>query len=187
MLQTPPQDTDTLEALTGEEHRLRALSLRHESEAERAARLEATVRRAADAAAASAANGVAMMSLSDAEAFFKEMRSDFPEEYWGFGIQNLAGMILLPHLGALFRGWDPLADPSRGAALVRGWRGLLVQQSTGGWEEEAAAAEGPDVLEAIFEDVAMPALRTVSLVFCCIFLEYTCLQESYRKRLVVTT
>lgn len=50
---------------------------------------------------------------------------EFHEEFVMYNLPAAALAAALPQLQALFRGWQPLAEPARGLAQLQRWRPLL--------------------------------------------------------------
>lgn len=88
------------------------------------------------------------------EATFSRMRAQHPQEYVLHRIPLVALACVLPHAAALMGGWDPLADHTRGAAVLRRWRRLL-QGPPGG----PLSAEDDPMVQLVAE-VVVPPLRS---------------------------
>ncbi|CAN6235604.1 unnamed protein product [Urochloa humidicola] len=62
---------------------------------------------------------------------FAALKEAFPREYAAFHLADAARAIAAPLLRrAVFRQWDPLADPSRGVDAVAGLRGALLDDGS---------------------------------------------------------
>ncbi|GLC32990.1 hypothetical protein PLESTB_000382900 [Pleodorina starrii] len=116
------QDTATL--LVREKQRLEEEDAR---QAEACARLEAVAAEVAVVRELPAATPLGQL----AEAYGK-IRERYREEYIMYGLAQAALAQVLPRMQALLRGWEPLAEPSRGAAEMRTWKALLQGDAAGG-------------------------------------------------------
>eukprot|EP00976_Prorocentrum_cordatum_P004405 86599-Prorocentrum_minimum.AAC.1 len=97
-------------------------------------------------------------SLPHLEGAFGDIRRRFPEEYVMYQLAACALHQAHPHFAALFAGWNPLAEPSRGTREVASWRPLL--------ENEAAAhsiypeLEAEDAYARLLVECVLPPVRS---------------------------
>lgn len=100
------------------------------------------------------------VSLEQLHAEYASMAATYPEEYILYSLPAAALSQVLPLLGQLLAGWQPLQNPGVGVEQFRAWKGLLETEGSrqavlGSWEDSQ------DPYGVLVMDLIMPPIRYV--------------------------
>ncbi|KAF1765251.1 hypothetical protein GCK72_005203 [Caenorhabditis remanei] len=70
-------------------------------------------------------------TMSECQALFRRLRSEFPHEYELYSLETVAIPIVLPLIQRHFADWKPLQDKSYGCDLISEWRDILDDSKNG--------------------------------------------------------
>eukprot|EP00878_Enallax_costatus_P018396 GHUV01019364.1.p1 GENE.GHUV01019364.1~~GHUV01019364.1.p1 ORF type:complete len:861 (+),score=252.13 GHUV01019364.1:619-3201(+) len=99
------------------------------------------------------------ISLDQLQAEYASMAASYPEEYVLYSLPAAALSQVLPLLGQLLAGWQPLVNPSLGVEQIQAWKGLLESEGSrqavlGSWEDTE------DPYGMLVMELVMPPIRT---------------------------
>lgn len=98
------------------------------------------------------------MSLEQLQADYISMAVSYPEEYVLYSLPAAALSQVLPLLGQLLAGWQPLVNPGFGVEQFQSWKGLLESEGSrqavlGSWQDTE------DPYGMLVMELVMPPVR----------------------------
>ena len=145
-------EKDTLEILRREKVRLSKSAAAHDELAARTKSALELVRKC-ETIGKACANSEEFNALTQS---WTEVAKQFPKEYHGHRLHRLALSHAVAYVRAMFRDWDPAAEPARGLDVLKPWRALLSPDMA---PEEYRGLFDEDSFETLLREPMLSRLR----------------------------